>query len=89
MENPLSIKDNPRLDNLINGSHSNNNDGFDGDTPRYCRKCGKPIIWHQKDKDGQPNPHIQYEWDNKICHNCLLKLMNKSKPGGDDKRRKL
>lgn len=60
-----------------------NSDDLGGGKLRYCRKCGKPLIYSKLDDKGKENPFYKYEWENKICHDCHLKLKNQG--GGNSK----
>lgn len=59
-----------------------NHDGFGGDKPRYCRKCGKPIVWTNTDSKGRPNTTMKLQWEYRVCEDCLPKVMNKKNEGG-------
>ncbi|MFW6015863.1 MAG: hypothetical protein ACOCRK_05455 [bacterium] len=60
-----------------------NNDDLGGNKLRYCRKCGKPLVYCKYDEKGKENPFYKDEWESRICHNCHLKLRNKG--GGKHK----
>lgn len=61
-----------------------NSDGFGGDKVRYCRKCGKPLVYSKLDEKGRENPFYEQEWEEKICHSCNMKERNKG--GGKYKK---
>lgn len=58
----------------INRKNRQNNVGFNGGY-KYCLLCGKPIIYTQNDKNGNPNHNRDKEWNESVCHECWPKFI--------------
>lgn len=62
----MAITDNPELNRRLNGESA----GDGTESPRYCRFCGKPMVYHQKTRDGRTNPFMEHQWKARICPDC-------------------
>lgn len=65
----MAIQDNPLADQLINGPKTSKN-GI-----RYCIKCGKQVLWINKDQDGNELPQNikDFLWKMPLCLDCFRK----------------
>ena len=70
------IQDNPELNELINGKSGVN---MDITTTKYCKKCGKQVLYMKNDKNNNPNMSRNKEWALSLCHECYIILSREGK----------
>ena len=62
----MPITDDPNLNSIINS-----NKGKDISKPRYCKHCGKQLIYSNTNKDGKEDRTLEKRWKEKICLDCF------------------
>lgn len=62
----MAITNNPDLNMKLN-----KNSGDNISKPRYCKHCGKQIIYSTTNKDGSVDTTLDYRWKNMICDECI------------------
>lgn len=76
----MAIQDDFELNNKINGgggssSSINLNGELDTTKKKYCKKCGRRLVYAKTDPQGEPNRNQDNEWRLCLCHNCYVMLV--------------
>ena len=70
------IQDNPEANREINKKNREVDKDYGGHT-KYCKFCGKQLVFVKTDNQGNVNPNRKKEWEVSVCHQCWPKHVRK------------
>lgn len=65
------IQNNPEANKEIN--EKGKIDRNYGGSTKYCKFCGKQLVFVKSDNNGNINPNRKKEWEASVCHKCWPK----------------